>query len=186
MTVFRSSILFTFLLSVINLSLSLGQEVEWQSFEKAMQENTSAQKMIFIDVYTDWCGYCKKMDKMTFKDPKVSSVLNEKFMPIKFNAEQKEPINFNGNEFKFVANGRRGYHELAAALLGGRLSYPTVVLASHDFDVLLPIAGFRQKEEMHMLLSFFSSHADQKDVFSSQETFDKKLTEFRETYKSPY
>ena len=57
--------------------------VKWMSFEEAVAKSKIEKRKIFIDVYTDWCGWCKVMDKSTFNDPQVAKILNEKFYPVK-------------------------------------------------------------------------------------------------------
>ena len=85
-------------------SLAWAQEgpVKWMSFEQAIERSKSEKRKIFIDVYTDWCGWCKVMDKSTFSEARVAKILNEKFYPVKLDAEQREDIVFSGNTFKFV------------------------------------------------------------------------------------
>src|SRR6478736_5236100 len=95
----------------------LAGPIKWMSFEEAIEKSKTEKRKIFIDVYTDWCGWCKVMDKKTFSEAKVAKILNEEFYPVKFNAEQRGNVVFNGTTFKFVASGNNGYHELAAALL---------------------------------------------------------------------
>ena len=128
--------------------------VMWMSFEEAVEKSKTEKKKIFVDVYTDWCGWCKVMDKKTFNDPAVAKVLNEKFYPVKFNAEQKEDVIFNGNTFKFIEDGGRGTHQLAAALLNNQLSYPTVVFLDEQFKMIQPLPGFRQAPEFHKIAQF--------------------------------
>ena len=70
-------------------------KVKWMSWEEAVQANKKNPKKIFIDVYTDWCGWCKKMDKTTLSNPKIVKELNANFYSVKFDAEQKESINFD-------------------------------------------------------------------------------------------
>lgn len=128
--------------------------VKWMTFEEAVQKSATEKRKIFIDVYTDWCGWCKVMDKKTFADPAVAKLLNEKFYPVKFNAEQKEDIVFNGTTFKFIESGSRGTHQLAAALLNNQLSYPTVVFLDEEFKMIQPLPGFRQAPEFHKIAQF--------------------------------
>lgn len=101
--------------------------IDWLSWEEAQVKMAEEPKLIFIDVYTDWCGWCKRMDKSTFLDAAVAEVVNEHFYAVKFNAEQREDINYQGHTLKYQSQGRRGVHELAYALLDGRLSYPAFV-----------------------------------------------------------
>ena len=150
--------------------------VKWLSFEEAVEKSKKEKRKIFIDVYTDWCGWCKVMDKNTFSDPKVAGILNENFYAVKFNAEQREDVVFNGTTFKFVQSGRNGYHELAAALLNNKLSYPTVVFLDEEFKMLQPLPGYQGPESFHKVVQFIG------------EDHFKKTTweEWQNRYKSPY
>ncbi|HEY8936725.1 MAG TPA: DUF255 domain-containing protein [Cyclobacteriaceae bacterium] len=150
--------------------------VNWITFEQAVEKSKTEKRPIFIDVYTNWCGWCKVMDKSTFNDPQVAKLLNEKFYAVKFNAEQREDVTFQGTTFKYVASGQNGYHELAAALLNNKLSYPTVVFLDENFKMLQPLAGYRKAPEFHKIAQFIG------------EGYYKtiKWDTFQETYKSPY
>ena len=88
------------------------EKIQWMSIEKAYELTQSEEKpkKIFIDVYTDWCGWCKRMDKATFQKPEVAAYMNEHYYNVKFNAEQKEDITILNNTFTFIAQGQRGYH----------------------------------------------------------------------------
>ncbi|MDF1867179.1 MAG: DUF255 domain-containing protein [Saprospiraceae bacterium] len=128
--------------------------VNWMTFEEAVKASETAPKKIMIDLYTDWCGWCKKMDKTTFEDPKVVKYLNDNFYAVKFDAEQKEEINFNGHQFKWVAGGRNGIHTLAYSLLDGNLSYPTVVYLNERFERIMISPGFKEAPGMIKELTF--------------------------------
>ena len=64
--------------------------IRWLSFEEAVALHAVEPKKLFIDVYTDWCGWCKRMDKTTFVDSAVASELGGHFYAVKLNAERKE------------------------------------------------------------------------------------------------
>jgi thioredoxin-related protein len=150
--------------------------VKWMTFEEAVEKSKLEKRKIFIDVYTDWCGWCKVMDKETFSEPEVAKILNEKFYPVKFNAEQRENVEFNGTTFKFVPSGGKGYHELAAALLNNKLSYPTVVFLNEEFAMIQPLPGFQKPEEFHKIIQFIGD-----DHFKTVTWKD-----WQAQYKSPY
>ena len=57
-------------------------------FVKAKREG----KILLVDVYTDWCGYCKKMDRETYTDAKIIEKLNKDFVMVKLNPEKVEYI----------------------------------------------------------------------------------------------
>ena len=151
----------TFKISVIALTAFLllgaskpsdkGDEIEWITFEEAIKLNKKKPKKVFIDVYTDWCGWCKRMDANTFNHPEVRTMMTDNFYMVKFDAEQKPEVEFKGNTFKFVPNGKRGYHELAAALLKGKLSYPTVVFMDEDMNLIQAIPGYRGPEDFYKI-----------------------------------
>jgi thioredoxin-related protein len=153
--------------------------VAWMSIEEALEKSKKEPRKIFVDVYTDWCGWCKVMDRETFSDPEVARVLNEKFYAVKLNAEtKKEDVTIHGTTFKYVETSPgKGIHQLAAALLQNQLSYPTVVFLAEDFSMISPMAGFKKPAEFHVSLSFVASDAFKRTDIN---TFVK------DEYKSPY
>ena len=133
-------IIFTFSKSPSDFDINY--EINWISFEEAVARTEVNPKMILIDLYTDWCGWCKKMDRDTYSRKEIVSYVNEKFYAVKFNAEGSQEVNFRGYTFKFVPSGRKGYHELAAALTQNKLSYPTTVFMNEEFQIIQPIPGY--------------------------------------------
>ncbi|WP_340202687.1 thioredoxin family protein [Ascidiimonas sp. W6] len=125
------------------------EAIEWMSWEEAITKSKTDKnpKKIFVDVYTDWCGWCKRMDAVTFNNPEVAAYMKSNFYMVKLNAEQKQDIVYNNRTFKYVASGRRGYHELAAQLLKGKLSYPSVVFLDEKVKIVTVVPGFRQPNE---------------------------------------
>ena len=135
------------------------EKIQWMSIEEAyaLTLTEASPKKIFIDVYTDWCGWCKRMDKATFQNPEVAAYMNEHYYNVKFDAEQKESIEMLGNTFEFVPQGKRGYHELAAALLNGKMSYPTVIFMNDKFEMLSPVPGYQEAPAFLKVASFFGN-----------------------------
>jgi len=133
------------------------EKIQWMSIEEAyaLTLTEDEPKKIFIDVYTDWCGWCKRMDAATFQKSEVAKYMNEHYYNVKFNAEQKEDITILGNTFKFVEQGKRGYHELAAALLNGKMSYPTVIFMNGKFEMLSPVPGYQEPVQFLKVATFF-------------------------------
>lgn len=131
--------------------------INWLGFEEAvaLQTQEGNSKKIFIDVYTDWCGWCKKMDENTFQDPEVAAYMKQHFYMVKLDGEGKEPIAFRDQVFSFVASGRNGYHELAANLLQGQLSYPTVVYLDENMNMLSPVPGYLTPEPFLKIATYF-------------------------------
>ena len=135
--------------------------IQWMTWEEATEANKENPKKIFVDVYTKWCGYCKKMDKTTFLDEAIIKELGENFYAVKLDAEQRENIMFNGSDFKFVPNrGRNGVHQLAYALLDGRMSFPSFVLLDEEFSRIMVSPGYKKVDQLKKELEFAS-----KDIF---------------------
>jgi thioredoxin-related protein len=120
-------------------------KITWHSWEDAIQEVEQSPKKVFIDLYTDWCGWCKKMDASTFTDPEVVAFMNEHFIAVKFNAEQRETVQYKGYDMKYRADaGRRGAHELAISLLNGKLGYPSFVYLDEEQNRITISPGYKE------------------------------------------
>lgn len=59
------------------------------TYEEALQQAKSESKQIFVDVYTSWCGPCKKMARDVFADEEVGKFYNDRFICLKLDAEKE-------------------------------------------------------------------------------------------------
>jgi len=125
---------------------------QWTTLENAIKLSKKDNKKILIDVYTDWCKWCKVMDEKTFQNAEMKSHLEKNYHLVKFNAEQKDPVTFNGKSYSYVSNGRRGNHTLAAELLDGQLSYPSLVVLDSDLNKMQTIRGYKSPEQLTDIL----------------------------------
>lgn len=154
-----------------NISAQDVKKINWMTFEEAVKLNETAPKKIFIDVYTDWCGWCTKMDQTTFVDPMIVEYMNENFYAVKFNAEQKEPVEFMGYTFVNDATGaKRSTHQLAAALLQGKMSYPSYVFMNEKNQALTVVPGYSKAEDFITILKYIGTDAFMHTTF---EDFSK-------------
>ena len=83
-------------------------------------------RRVIMDVYTDWCGWCKVMDRKTFTNPELIDYVNKNFYAVKFNAETPDSIRFGGRMWG-PAPGNKA-NSLAVEMVRGQLSYPTTVI----------------------------------------------------------
>jgi len=171
-------VLLVFLL--ISTTSILAQSVQWHSFEEALQLNAKHKmqglptKKIFIDVYTDWCGWCKRMDATTFAHPVIVEKLNTDWIAVKLNAERKDTVVVNGQAFVNENQGQpRGSHQLAQVLLNGKMSYPSYSLIDETGKPIQVISGYMEVQKFEMVLEFFSSDA----------YLDMSFEDFQKTFK---
>lgn len=143
--------------SILQPLLSHGQQVEWLSWEEALERNKKEERKFIVDIYTKWCGWCKKMDTRTYQKPQIAEFINKYFYAVKFDAEQRTAIVFNNKIYKYVSGfGKRGYHELAQEIMNGRMSYPTTVFIDEDLNVIQPIPGFQDSRTLEMIMNYFA------------------------------
>ncbi|NOY70406.1 MAG: DUF255 domain-containing protein [Deltaproteobacteria bacterium] len=64
-------------------------KIHWLSYKEGIKKIKAEHKKGYVHFYTSWCTYCKLMDKQTFNDKKVIKYLNENFIAIRVNAEDK-------------------------------------------------------------------------------------------------
>jgi thioredoxin-related protein len=129
-------------------------ELKWYSLEEAEKLNQTKPKKFLIDVYTDWCGWCKKMDKETFTNPVIAEYLAENFYTIKFNAETSDTIVFNGAKYVNLVKTGRSTHPLALSLLGWRMSYPSIVYFTEKLEFLGPMPGYKTPDQLEVIINF--------------------------------
>jgi thioredoxin-related protein len=129
--------------------------VKWYNIEEAIKLNEKNPKKIYIDVYTDWCGWCKTMDKNTFSNPQIAEYLNKYYYPVKLNAEQKQDITYKGKVYKNNGTEPRSPHDFAAALLSGKMSYPSTVFMDSESNPLTIVPGYLPPADIEPILVFF-------------------------------
>lgn len=178
----KSMITLAFITVTLATSLHAGSnevKVNWLTIEEAQERFSEEPRMIFVDVYTDWCGWCRRMSSETFAHPTIAAMLNDNFYPVKLNAEQEDPIVFQGVTYENENIGqRRATHSFAIALLQGRMSYPSVAFFDENFQLITAIPGFRPPKAMEGVLTFFKD-----GVFKENPNLDQFLGTFEGTIK---
>lgn len=146
------------------------EKIKWISFEELSKQYAANPKPILIDIYTDWCGWCKKMDNSTYENPKLVQYVNEKYYAVKFNAENTAPIKFNGKEYKY--DQANNVHQLAVYFTAGQLAFPHTIFLSAISAQPAPVPGYMKASEIEGPLKYFGENANAKMSFVD---FDKSL-----------
>jgi thioredoxin-related protein len=159
-------------------------QIQWYGFEEALQiNNTRAQqglppKKIFIDVYTDWCGWCKRMDAGTFSHPEIAKYMSMNYLNVKLNAERTDTVRINNQVFtnQAAAQGKRGTHDLAAVLLKGKMSYPSFTIIDEAGKQLDVIPGYKDAKAFELIVNFIGENAYKTTSFEEySKTFQSKI-----------
>jgi thioredoxin-related protein len=119
-------------------------ELRWTKFESAIKAAAEEDKPVMVDVYTDWCGWCKKMDKEVFNHPDVAEALNRMFAIAKVNGESRESITYKDQK----TNG------IGIAQGFGIRGYPSLIFLDSKGDLLTLIPGYVDAEKFLPIVNF--------------------------------
>lgn len=140
--------------SVLFLLMSAGSISFAQlSFEDALAKAKSENKKLIVDIYTDWCGWCVKMDKDVYGNAEIKKIVEEKFIFVKLDAESKNKHTYSGKQYT--------EEELAAGFEA--TGYPTTVFLepdgkliefNYDKSRMKNIPGYFKAGEFKKILEF--------------------------------
>ncbi len=162
--------------------------VKWLSFKEAFDLNKKQSKPFLIDIYTDWCGWCKYMIKTTYSQPQLAEYINTNFYPVKFNAETKDTVEYLGIKYMNPGNNKKSTHQLAIKLLGQNISYPSTIFSNNNFKFNLLSAGYLDIKKMEPLLVYTLENIFRTTAYEDfQKCYDRAYLETAQTdtVKSP-
>jgi len=159
-----------------------GAAIRWYSFEEAYKLRKKKPKRMVVDVYTEWCGWCKRMDAETFMDPAIIKYMNSHFYCVKLDAERKDTVVLDGVRMVNPNPGnKRSTHQLANELLHGSMSYPSYVFLNEKGQYIVTIPGYHKPREFEAMLNFFGEGAYEN---LKSEEFQRKFDEYLQHFKS--
>jgi thioredoxin-related protein len=176
-----------FIITFFSFNIIQSQEtINWISINEAQELQKINPKNIILDVYTNWCGPCKLMDKNTFQNKFIAQYINRYFYAVKFNGEGNETVNFNGRKFENIgydkskSQTRNSSHQFTQFL--GVNAYPTTLFFDEKMNLITPIRGYLPPKQLEIYLELFKN--DQYKSVKSQEDFDKFIKSFKSKIKA--
>lgn len=138
--------------------------IKWYTVEQADSMFEKIPKPILIDVYTDWCSWCKHMMKTTFANPGIASYINADYYPVRFDAEGYDTIIYQNKIYSNKGVGYRPKHDFAKYVLNGKFSFPTIVYIDKKKNIY-QIPGYMNIKEIEPLLVYFSEEINYSSNF---------------------
>jgi uncharacterized protein YyaL (SSP411 family) len=126
--------------------------VNWLSWDEGYTHAQNNEKVIMIDLYTEWCGWCKKMDKETFKNAEVVEIINMHFVPVKMNPEK------NGQSFLYKGQKVNAKQLLKLIADDNQLKYPSIVFYYPEHNEVFTEEGFQKPKSFKHLLKIYVNH----------------------------
>ena len=145
--------------------------VKWLSFDELEEAMKKNPKKILVDIYTDWCVYCRMLDDKTLQNKEIADFLNTYFYCVKLNAEKSGKVNFNDETYQLLSHDGAAMHELSIALYGksDEVAYPALILLNENYEILFRHVGYIKSKELSPLLEFLG-----KDIYKDQSWEDFK------------
>jgi len=178
----RSLVLLIFVgfISLVNLAaqtaldnqieeISIPDKILWLNLEEAEEKSSITHRKVMLFLFTDWCVWCKRMEKTTFKSDIIANYINSNFYPVKFDAEQQKSIEFQNKNYAFQDVEPRGVHELAMELMGGRITYPTIAFFDENWQLIQSIPNFHSAEKFEQIITYFAEDFFKKTPWTSYQ-----------------
>ena len=131
----------------ISISMKSSEEIKWVDFNKGYDLAKKKKKIMLVDVYTDWCGWCKRMDRDAYAISSVSEVVNKDFIAVKFDPEiQGVVYNYEGKNYTG--------EQLAGVISNYTITgYPTTVFIYPKNKKSEVVIGYKNAEQLLPVLA---------------------------------
>jgi thioredoxin-related protein len=128
--------------------------VRWQGWDAGLKDAAKVQRPVLIDVYTGWCGWCKRMDRDVYARADVRDYLAKRFVTVKLDAEASDAGVYDGKTY-------------TSATLAGKFrvtGYPTTIFLRSNGDHLVNVPGYVPADRFLLLLRYIGEGAMDRNV----------------------
>ncbi len=143
-------------------------KLAWMNMSELKQKMKSEPKPAIIDLYTNWCYWCKIMDKKTYNNPRVIAYINDHFYAVKLDAETKDTIHWKNNSYNYNDNYK--INDFTMYVTSGQPGFPTTVILTDDHSDPISIQGFMEPREIEPILKYFGEGAYKTESFEVFKT----------------
>lgn len=147
-------------------AMLLASDLNWRTFEEALKIAKTEDKVILVDFFTDWCGWCKKMDSETYSNKEIVDLLHKDFVTVKINPEKQGSITLGDQTLS--------WERFAAEV--GVTGYPATAFFTPNFQLIDLVPGYYDPGNMELLLNFMSKEMYQKISFQDYRLFNEVQT----------
>jgi len=114
----------------------MNEDLRWRQWDEGINATQASGKFMLVDVYTTWCGWCKKMNRTVFGHPQIQQLLAEGFIPVKLNAESSN----------LITNGLNQCTEQEMAKQMEVNSFPTILIYNSQFQLVSRLNGYKEPD----------------------------------------
>jgi thioredoxin-related protein len=167
-------IVFLFTLCSAKVTPTRHDKLEWINMKELNVKIKSQSKPVIIDLYTNWCYWCKVMDKKTYNNSKVISYINDHFYAVKLDAESKDVVQWADKEYNF--NDTYKVNDFTMYVTSGQPGFPSTVIFTDEKSEPVSLQGFLEPKEIEPILKYFGEGAYKTQVFD----------DFKSTFKTTW
>jgi thioredoxin-related protein len=153
---------------IFSASVTAQEAVNWQPIQQAETLASKQHRKILIEIYAPWSEGFKELERSVMTQQAIAKYLNDTYVSVKFDAETREDVSFQGRNYKFVSQSGVSFNELASELLRGQMVYPTFVFLEEDGSLIQTIQ-YRSPEQFEMIITYFGSDHHKKMPWKKYE-----------------
>jgi len=119
-------------------------DLDWLGYGEGVTRAAAEDKTILVDVYTDWCGWCKKMDRDVYGDEAVQEYLGAHYVAVKLDAESGTTHRMQGQEAT----------ERQIAKAYGISGYPATIFLNAKGEMITILSGYVDRDRFLLVLEY--------------------------------
>ena len=143
-------------LSVAPIAQAADPPIAWRGWDAGLQEAKRLNRPVLVDVYTQWCGWCKRMDRDVYSRREVREYLGSNFVTVKIDAESSDPARYEGHSY--TLRSLAGFFRVTG--------YPTTLFLKSNGEHLVNVPGYVEADKFLLVLRYIGDgHLDRGETW---------------------